>query len=206
MAHVLFPLPSRDFDPSEVGVSWKMLTTSGHRVTFATPDGKPAECDPIMISGRGLDPWSNIPLLGAIRILGLMLRANKDARAAYAAMVKDPAFQRPVRWDEIRVEAFDGLLLGGGHRARGMRPYLESKELQLVVAKFFSAGKPVAAICHGVLLAARSKLESGESVLAGRKTTSLTWTQEKTASAFAHVGRFWDRDYYRTYKEAAGEP
>jgi putative intracellular protease/amidase len=87
-----------------------------------------------------------------------------------------------------------------------MREYLESSILQAVVADFFAADKPVAAICHGVLLAARSRRKDGRSVLYGRKTTALTWTQEKTASAFAGVGRPWDRDYYRTYTEAAGQP
>lgn len=205
MAHILCPLPSRDFDPSEVGVTWKVLTAMGHRVTFATPDGLPAACDPIMISGRGLDPWSNVPVLGKIRILGLMLRANKAARTAYRAMTQDAAFLHPIRWTAIDVSKFDGLFLGGGHRARGMREYLESPILQGVIASFFAMNKPVGAICHGVLLAARSTQESGKSVLYGRKTTSLTWVQEKTASAFAHVGRFWDRNYYRTYIEEPGQ-
>ncbi len=62
------------------------------------------------------------------------------------------------------------------------------------------------AIGHGVLLAARSKRADGRSVLHGRKTTALPWALERTASAFAHFGRFWDRNYYRTYPEAAGQP
>src|SRR3546814_13138878 len=70
----------------------------------------------------------------------------------------------------------------------------------------FAADKPVAAICHGVLLAARSKRADGRSVLHGRKTTALSWRHERTASAFAHVGRFWDRNYYRTYPEEDGQP
>src|SRR3546814_15614472 len=94
---------------------------------------------------------------------------------------------------------------GGGHRARGMREYLESPVLQKLVADFFAADKPVAAICHGVLLAARSKRADGRSVLHGRKTTALSWRHERTASAFAHVGRFWDRTHSPTYPEEAGQ-
>ena len=41
MGTVLIPAPSRDFDPTEVGVSWRVLTDLGHRVVFATPDGHP---------------------------------------------------------------------------------------------------------------------------------------------------------------------
>jgi hypothetical protein len=57
-----------------------------------------------------------------------------------------------------------------------------------------------------VLLAARSKAASGRSVLYGRQTTALTWKQERTASLLAHVCRFWDRDYYRTYVDEPGQP
>ena len=202
MATVLLPIPSCDFDPSEVAISWKVLTRLGHTIVFATPDGTPGACDPIMIDGIGLDRWSRIPGLRRIRVFGLMLRANRDGRTAYAEMIRSAEFRTPLRWDSIVETTFDGLLLGGGHRARGMRDYLESPVLQRLVGDFFAADKPVAAICHGVLLASRSLRSDGRSVLYGRKTTALTWSQEKTASLFARVGRPWDPDYYRTYKEA----
>ena len=31
---VLIALPNRDFDPSEVAVSWQLLRAAGHRVRF----------------------------------------------------------------------------------------------------------------------------------------------------------------------------
>lgn len=195
MPKVLLPIPARDFDPTEVAVSWKVLTTRGHRVLFATPDGRPGAADAIMVTGRGL------PLVGGL------LRANAQARAAYREMLASPAFQSPLRWSEIAAAPFDGLLLPGGHRARGMREYLESAVLQAAVAQAFAADKPVAAICHGVLLAARSRdPATGRSVLYGRRTTALTWTLERSASTLAHLFRPWDRNYYRTYVEAAGQP
>ncbi len=206
MAHVLFPLPSLDFDPSEAAVSWRVLSRLGHRISFATPDGKVAACDPIMITGRGLDPWSPLPLLGHLKLLGLILRADAEARSAYAEMTQAPAFRAPLAWSQAQASAFNGLLLAGGHRARGMRQYLESELLQQLVADCFAAGKPVAAICHGVLLAARSKDAAGRSVLFGRRTTALTWRQERTADHLARIGRFWDPHYYRTYLEAPGQP
>jgi hypothetical protein len=43
-------------------------------------------------------------------------------------------------------------------------------------------------------------------VLHGRKTTALTWSQERAADNLARIGRFWDADYYRTYAEAPGQP
>ena len=205
---VLIALPSRDYDPSEVAVSWQVLTAAGDRVGFATPDGLPAAADPLMLSGEGLDLWGYLPVLRRIKAVGLLLRANRDARRAHAAMLRDPAFATPARYDELRVEDFSGLLLPGGHWARGMRRYLEDPVLQRFVGAFFDSGKPVAAICHGVVLAARSpSARTGRSALWGRRTTALTWKLESAAvSTMRRIGRVWDPAYYRTYVEHAGEP
>jgi putative intracellular protease/amidase len=207
MARVLIPLPARDFDPSEAAVSWRVLVNAGHAVSFATPDARPAVADDMMLTGRGLDPWGAIPLLRNLPLVGLLMRANRDARQAYAEMIVDPGYVAPLRWDAIDASAFDALLLPGGHRARGMRDYLESEILQRHVAHFFDEGKPVAAVCHGVLLAARSISErTGRSVLSGYQTTALTWAFENSAWSVARITRFWDPDYYRTYLEQSGQP
>jgi len=65
----------------------------------------------------------------------------------------------------------------------------------------------VAAICHGVLVAARAiDPATGHSVLYGRKTTALTWSLERKAWDVARYTRFWDANYYRTYVEEPGQP
>jgi putative intracellular protease/amidase len=206
-ANVLIPLPARDFDPSEAAVSWKILTAAGHNAVFATPDGKRAYADPLMLSGEELDVWGFVPGLKKLKLLGLMLRANGDARRACAEMARDPAFLHPLSYDAIGADAFDGLLLPGGHWSRGMRAYLESAILQSTVAAFFDADKPVAAVCHGVVLAARSiSARTGRSVLHGRKTTALTWKLESSAwNLMRFCGRIWNPGYYRTYDEQPGE-
>ena len=207
VASILFLLPARDFDPSEAAVSWRVLARAGHRIGFATPDGQRAVADDMMVTGQGLDPWGAIPLLRNWPLVGLLLRANRDARTAYAEMIADPGYLAPQRWDAVDPLAFDAQLLPGGHRARGMRDYLESEILQRHVAGFFDAEKPVAAICHGVLLAARSQSKrTGHSVLHGYQTTALTWALENSAWSVARITRFWDPNYYRTYLEQNGQP
>jgi putative intracellular protease/amidase len=206
VAKVLIPIPSRDFDPTEVAVSWSVLRRLGHTVAFATPDGRPGQADDMMLTGEGLDPWGFVPGLRRLTAVGRLMRANADARRAYAAMLEDPAFTTPLAWRQARREDFDGLLLPGGHRARGMREYLESEILQKLVAAFFAARAPVAAICHGVLLAARSRAADGKSVLFGRRTTALTWALERSGWMIGRIVRFWDPGYYRTYADGAGEP
>ena len=207
MGTVLIPIPDRDFDPTEVAVSWRVLTRNGHRVVFATETGTPGVADDIMVTGRGLDIWSALPLLGVIPLIGLALRANKAGRDAYRDMFRSNEFQHPLTWAQATLDGVDGLLLPGGHRARGMRSYIDSDMLHRLVVEAFARGLVVAAICHGVLLAARSiDPKTGRSVLYGRKTTALTWAMERLAWRITRFTRFWDRDYYRTFTEAPGQP
>jgi putative intracellular protease/amidase len=66
---------------------------------------------------------------------------------------------------------------------------------------------PVAAICHGVLLAARSRAaDRSRSVLFGRRTTALTWALERAGWRVGRIFRFWDPNYYRTYDDGPGRP
>jgi putative intracellular protease/amidase len=206
MVTVLMPLPAADFDPTEVAVSRQVLVAAGHEVVFATPSGQTGQADDLMVTGRGLDPWGAVPGLRRLTVVGRVLRANADARAAFAALLEDQAFAVPLHWGEARRSAYDALVLPGGHRARGMRPYLESPEVQQMAIDAFRAGKPVGAICHGVLVAARAvDPVTQRSVLHGRRTTALTWALERKAWGIARYTRFWDSNYYRTYVEEPGQ-
>ena len=207
MARILIPLPARDYDPTEAAVSWRELRDLGHTIIFATPAGAPAEADDLMLHGRGLDPWGFIPGLDRLVLVGRFMRADDAGRAAYDAMAQSPEWRSPIRWSDARESEFDGLLLPGGHRARGMREYLESPDLQALAVSFFRAKKPVGAVCHGVVLLARSiDPATGHSVLYGRKTTALTWALEKVAVRVGRIVRWWDPAYYSTYPEEPGEP
>ena len=207
MGTALIPIPDRDFDPTEAAVSWQVLTANGHRVVFATESGMPGAADDIMVTGRGLDLWSAIPILGRAAIIGRFLRANKDAHTAYAQMLQSPEYQHPLTWAQATLDGVDALLLPGGHRARGMRSYIDSDTLHRLVVDAFTRRLIVAAICHGVLLSARSNdPTTGRSVLYGRKTTALTWALERRGWHLTRMTRFWDRNYYRTYTEVPGQP
>lgn len=207
MGTVLIPIPDRDFDPTEVAVSWRVLTRNGHRVVFATEAGRPGRADDIMVTGRGLDVWSKLPVLGSVPAVGLVLRANREGRNAYRDMLQSADFQHPTAWAQTTLDGIDALLLPGGHRARGMRGYIDSDLLHRLVVEAFERGVVVAAICHGVLLAARSvDPRTARSVLYGRRTTALTWAMERLAWQLTRFTRMWDRDYYRTYTEAPGQP
>ncbi len=138
-------------------------------------------------------------------LLAPMLRAQSNAVADHDRMARSTGYCTPLAWSDIAggVEAgiFDAVLLPGGH-APGMREYLESTLLQEAVAAFFQRDLPVAAICHGTVLAARSRVthgdNAGRSVLYGRRTTGLTRQLEMLAWRLTRrrLG-----DYYRTYPQ-----
>lgn len=183
---ILIPLPSTDFDPTESAVPWQILTERNFDVFFSTPDGKPGQADERMLVGKGLGIWKPI------------LMAHKNARVAYQKMINDTRFLNPIPYRDLTPEEFSGVILPGGH-APGMKEYLESNSLQEFVGAFFSTGKPLGAICHGVVLAARSKQpDTGLSILHGKKTTALLKSQELAAW---NLTRFWLGDYYRTYPQ-----
>jgi protease I len=183
VAKILMPLPLSDFDPSESAIPWQIISSAGHAITFSTPNGKQAHADPCMLRGDRLGPLAG------------MLAASKQARCAYVLMEQSEEFKNPIPYLDIVPSCYDGILLPGGH-APGMREYLESEKLQEVVSSFFEENKPVGAICHGVVLAARSKDKFGLSVLHDRNTTALPAWMEWSAYVMTC---WWMGSYYRTY-------
>lgn len=178
---VLMPLPDRDFDVTEVAVPWRVLTGAGHEVVFATERaGTLPAADPRLLTG----------------VLFGQLGAEDEPKEFYRQLTTAPAFRATVAWRDIDPAGYDGLVLPGGH-APGMRQYLGSAELQGKVAEFWKLDRPVGAICHGVLVLARTQdPETGRSVLYDRRTTCLPGYMERGAYLLTawKLGR-----YYRTY-------
>jgi putative intracellular protease/amidase len=177
---VLMPLPDRDFDVTEVAVPWRLLTRAGHEVVFATERRARPAADPLLISG----------------VIFGQLGAEPEPKAFYREMEAAPEFGAPIAWSEMEAAGCDALYLAGGH-APGMRQYLGSADLHAQVRAFWATGKPVAAICHGVLVLARTR-DPGtrQSVLASSRTTCLPKYMERVAyyATGWKLGR-----YYRTY-------
>ena len=178
---VLIPLPDRDFDVTEVAVPWKLLTEAGYQVVFATEEGATPAADPLLFDG----------------VVFGRLGARPEPVAFYRQLEQEDGFRRPRRWRDVDAgDDFAALLLPGGH-APGMRQYLESEAVRALVTAFWASERPVAAICHGVLVMARTiDPTTGRSLLAGRRTTCLPKYMERSA----YLATFWRRGrYFRTY-------
>jgi len=178
--HILIPLPDHDFDPTESATPWKVCKGRGWQVTFSTEKGDVAAADHRLLMG---------PVRGP-------LGAGPKALEAYRRMLQDEAYRHPIPYADIDPAQYDGLLLTGGH-APGMRQFLESPVLQQKILELWQQGKVIAAICHGVLVLARTiDPATGRSILYGRKVTALTRSLERTGYGltFWLLGR-----RYRTY-------
>lgn len=180
MARILILLPQTDFDPTEVAVPWAAWTEAGHDVHFATETGEAACCDPVTLTGRRL------PLFART------LKARAENVTRYQQMTEDSRYTAPERWSSVDPKAYDAVHLPGGH-APGMKPYLESAEVQRIARGAFAADMPVSAICHGVVALARAGL------LKGRKTTALTAPMEEIAVALTRHAL---GTHYRTYPQS----
>ena len=175
------PLPDHDFDVTEVAVPWHILTAAGHEVTFATEQsGAVPAADPRLLAG----------------VLFGRLGAAAEPKDYYRRLAGSAEFLHTTAWSDLVPADFDGLILPGGH-APGMRQYLSARLLRDKVAEFWALGRPVGAICHGVLVLARTPdPATGRSVIADRRTTCLPKYMERGAYLLTawRLGR-----YYRTY-------
>jgi len=178
---VLIPLPDHDFDVTEVAVPWRLLRDAGHDVVFATEHGgERPQADPKLLDG----------------VLFGQLGAEPEPVRFYRELERDAAFCSPIAWRQIVPSQIDGLILPGGHAPK-MRQYLDSATLSDLVAAYWALDRPVGAICHGVLVLARTPdPATGRSVIAGKRTTCLPKYMERSAYLLTawKLGR-----YYRTY-------
>jgi putative intracellular protease/amidase len=180
LRRILIPLPDHDFDPTESAIPWQVCREVGWSVDFSTEHGGLPAADQRLLKG---------PILGP-------LGAGPKGLAAYRRMERDAAFRNPLPYEAIDPAQYDAVVLPGGH-APGMKQYLESRTLQQKVLAFYQQGKIIAAICHGVLVPARTiDPLTGRSLLYSHRVTALTKSLERTGYGltFWLLGR-----RYRTY-------
>jgi len=153
---ILMPLPDRDFDPTEAAIPWRACSLQGWSVAISTETGNVPVGDLRRLEG---------PLPG-------LLTASQKARTAYRDMTQDAAFQHPIPYEGIDASEYEALLLPGGD-APGVRQYLDSTLLRTKVLQFWIQHKPIGAMCHGVLVLARTiDPRTGRSVVYGSKVTA----------------------------------
>ena len=156
-----------------------LLTTAG-TTSCSPPSGARPAADPRLLDG----------------VIFGQLGAAAEPKRHYDGMTRTAAFHAPIAWATSPPTEFDALSSPGATR-RGCASTSATPPLQRRVAEFWALDRPVGAICHGVLVLARTTdPATGRSVLAGARTTCLPKYMERSAyfATAWKLGR-----YYRTY-------
>lgn len=139
----------------ELAAPYQILAGAGIEVLFATPGGKPAPLDPASLE----EPW----LLPA----GHWLMSQDEVMARIAAPM-DIAALDPAR--------LDALFLVGGTGT--LWDFAACVPLGAAASDLHAAGKPVAAICHGVVGLLTATAGDGTPLVRGKALTCFSNAEE----------------------------
>ncbi|MRS99417.1 type 1 glutamine amidotransferase domain-containing protein [Ralstonia pickettii] len=143
---------------TEFSEPFEAFVESGARVTVASPRGGPAPVDP-----RGYPSKAEIA----------------DVRDALAAL------NATTHLSSIDPTQYDALFFPGGHGPMfdlaGLQP------VKALIAKFWGAGKPVSAVCHGPAALLNVRLPEGSTLLANKRVTGFSKGEDAADALFVKM-------------------
>lgn len=93
------------------------------------------------------------------------------------------------KWlEDVRVEAYDALMVVGGQAP--MFQFRENTMLQNLIATFYEAEKPTAALCHGTAALMDVKLSDGSYLIEGKTMTGFSKAEDDYADQVMGVTNF----------------
>ena len=153
------------FWASELIHPYDAFTRRGYDVTIASPEGGPvaldAMSDPRDPSGYSADDTLSKDYLD---------------RPDFAARLDDTA-----ALDDVDLDAFDAVVVCGGQAP--MFTFDEATNVHDALRRFYDAGKPTAALCHGVSALLYVEDADGAPFLRGKTVTGFSNAEEDQADA-----------------------
>lgn len=143
---------------SELTHAYDLLAAKGYGQRIASPKGGVSPLEP-----RALK-W---PLLDA------------SAKAWLADEKRMALLSSTARPDEIDPADYDAIYFTGGHAV--MWDFPDSEGLQHITRSIWERGGVVSAVCHGYCGLLNVKLSDGNLLVAGRRVTGFSWTEEVLA-------------------------
>ncbi|MDQ5833687.1 MAG: type 1 glutamine amidotransferase domain-containing protein [Actinomycetota bacterium] len=151
------------FWASELIHPWYEFREAGYEVTLASPGGGPVRVD-AMSDPRDESGYS------ATDVLSRGFLEDPDL----PAMLENTA-----RLEDLDPGLFDAIVVCGGQGP--MYQFRENEALKRAIAAFFEAGKPTAALCHGVSALIDVRLSDGAALIADRTITGFANVEEDAA-------------------------
>ena len=141
---------------------WDVAKEAGFSMDIASPSGGKIPVDPesLLIS----------EMATAVGLEGATAKHYRDP--AYMALL-----EHTMRVADAKVEDYDAIYLTGGHGA--MFDFSVNPDLAQRIAEFYEAQKIVSAVCHGPSGLLNVRLSDGGYLIAGKKLTGFSWTEEQ---------------------------
>jgi putative intracellular protease/amidase len=89
------------------------------------------------------------------------------------------------RPDEVDAEEFDAIYFTGGHAV--MWDFPDDPGLQKITREIYERGGIISSVCHGYCGLLNTRLSDGKLLVAGRRLTGYSWTEEVLAGVAKKV-------------------
>lgn len=146
---------------AEISHPYDELVHAGYSVDIVSPDGGDLFIDPFS------DPRHESGYSAAdITSLGFLTSPKT------AALLKGTR-----KLADVNKADYAAIIVAGGQSP--MYTFRGNATLQNTIAQFYEAGKPTAALCHGVAALVDTKLTSGKYLIAGKKVTGFSLAEDQ---------------------------
>jgi putative intracellular protease/amidase len=137
--------------------------------------------DVVVAAGYGYDLAS--PAGGKIPLDEGSIKGSSAKDPVNARFMDDPAFQAKLEYSipcaEVVTAGYAAIFLSGGHGT--MFDFRQSPALQKLITTFYSANRPVAAVCHGVSGLLDAVDANGTSIVKGKVVTGFSNVEDTLA-------------------------
>lgn len=148
---------------AEITHPYDELTHAGYAVDIVSPEGGDlyldAYSDPRHDSGYSAHDIVSLGFLTSAKTSAL-LKATRPLRA-------------------VKVQDYRAIIVAGGQAP--MYTFRGNTELQSFIKAFYEAGKPTAALCHGVSALIDTKLSNGKYLIKGKRVTGFSLAEDQFA-------------------------
>ncbi|MFH2133990.1 MAG: type 1 glutamine amidotransferase domain-containing protein [Pseudomonadota bacterium] len=136
----------------EFAVPYLEFTKQGYDITVASPQGGRAPVDP---------------------------RSQVDAAQQLVWRTALSKLEHTVPVSTVSAEDFDAVFIPGGHGT--MFDFPDNPAIGKLLARFAAENKVIASVCHGPAIFSGLKLDDGNYLVSGKRLTSFTNEEEKSA-------------------------
>lgn len=143
---------------SELTHAWEVFEEAGYEQTLVSPAGGAVPLEPRSLKFPNDD---------------------KTAKAWRADPTKMALLANTLSPDEIDSSQFDAIYFTGGHAV--MYDFPDSEGLQRITRELYERGAVVSSVCHGYCGLLNTTLSDGSYLIAGKKMTGFSWTEEVLA-------------------------